>query len=215
MKSIFALCILSLAIFAVAADEDAGDAIVLTNDNFENVTRAGSSFVLYYAPWCGHCKNFKPTWKQFASLAKDKLTVGLVNCDEWSGICRSYGIKGYPTALYQHEGKVYKFRMARTIENLQKFIDGEYKNAETQDIPTIDYSLGSSSDMTIVYIIIAGVVGVVVLMVIICAVCLDEEKPKEAKEPAQGEEPTVGTTATTAATETENKEKEPLEKKNQ
>eukprot|EP00331_Platyophrya_macrostoma_P030104 CAMPEP_0176437160 /NCGR_PEP_ID=MMETSP0127-20121128/18439_1 /TAXON_ID=938130 /ORGANISM="Platyophrya macrostoma, Strain WH" /LENGTH=211 /DNA_ID=CAMNT_0017820699 /DNA_START=27 /DNA_END=662 /DNA_ORIENTATION=- len=194
MKAIFALALVSIAFFTIAAaDDDAGDVIVLTHDNFKNVTEAGDSFVLFYAPWCGHCKTFKPTWKQFASQAKGKLTVGMVNCDDHSGICKAYGVRGYPTALLQKGDKVYKFRSARTLEQLQKFVDGEYQSAESQEVPTGDFSsMDTMSDQTMMILIIVGIIGTVVVLIIICVVCLDNDEPKAHPGEATGETGKVG-----------------------
>ena len=41
----------------------------LAND-FNNKKKKGMWLVLYHADWCGHCKDFMPTWKSLKSHFK-------------------------------------------------------------------------------------------------------------------------------------------------
>jgi thiol-disulfide isomerase/thioredoxin len=36
-------------------------------------------FVMFYAPWCGHCKKVKPTFFKIGQEVRDTHNVGLVN----------------------------------------------------------------------------------------------------------------------------------------
>ncbi|NP_001090556.1 quiescin Q6 sulfhydryl oxidase 2 precursor [Xenopus laevis] len=56
----------------------------------------------FYASWCGHCQNFKPTWSALAEDIKDWRPVvylGVIDCAEASNsdTCTEFGVKGYPT----------------------------------------------------------------------------------------------------------------------
>lgn len=65
--------------------------------------------VCIYAPWCGHCHNFLPTWEKVAKRLKDMNfcridgSEHLEFCEEmfpeWKG--------GYPTILFYVDGEVY------------------------------------------------------------------------------------------------------------
>lgn len=51
----------------------------------------------FYAPWCGHCKQLAPKWKQAASKLKGVVNIGAVNCDAHKALCMKHGVRGYPT----------------------------------------------------------------------------------------------------------------------
>jgi hypothetical protein len=53
--------------------------------------------VEFYAPWCGHCQQLAPKWRQVAAKLKGVVHVGAVNCDAHKALCAAHGIKGYPT----------------------------------------------------------------------------------------------------------------------
>ena len=47
--------------------EEENDVAVLTDDNFESfLSEHEFVFVMFYAPWCGHCKKMKPGYEKLA-----------------------------------------------------------------------------------------------------------------------------------------------------
>nr|GEV43210.1 hypothetical protein [Tanacetum cinerariifolium] len=53
--------------------------------------------VVFYAPWCGHCKSLTPTWEWAATILKDVATVATIDADAHQATAQEYGIKGFPT----------------------------------------------------------------------------------------------------------------------
>ncbi|XP_046434463.1 protein disulfide-isomerase A3 [Neodiprion pinetum] len=93
------LILLSLALGAFAAEEDV---LELTDDDFSHeLERHENSLVMFYAPWCGHCKRLKPEYAKAAELLKGNdppITLAKVDCTEaGKTTCNKYSVSGYPT----------------------------------------------------------------------------------------------------------------------
>lgn len=91
--------------------------------------------VNFYAPWCGHCREFANTWKkvglQVASV--EGVHLGAVSCPAHKDVCASENIKSYPTL--KAFGKKEKVIKARSAKELVDFVTKKVPIAKISDAP--------------------------------------------------------------------------------
>lgn len=75
----------------------------LDSRNFEKVVLNTNytTLVEFYAPWCGYCKQLKPTMEQVAKVIDGFVQVVSVNCDlaKNKQLCAKYDVQGFPTLM--------------------------------------------------------------------------------------------------------------------
>ncbi|KAK0050068.1 protein disulfide-isomerase A5, partial [Biomphalaria pfeifferi] len=101
-------------------EEIESDIVHLTDDTFKQfLKKKKHCLVMFYAPWCGHCKKSKPEYMAAATVYKEdpKVAFAAVDCTVHTGTCNSHDVKGYPTFKYFNYGK-----------NAQKYMGGREKN---------------------------------------------------------------------------------------
>lgn len=84
--------------------------------------------VLFYAPWCGHCKTFKPVFQEVMEELNGKKTannktlkIKMVNCDEEKEIGKKYEVAAYPTVkILGDNGSVIEYEGSRDKDSLMK-----------------------------------------------------------------------------------------------
>ncbi len=89
-------------------------------ENFENSSKP--SMVLFYAPWCPHCKSMMGDWDKLRNRVGRKLEVVKVNCDEKPEMAEKHDIKGFPTIILFKDGRKIHFEGSRNLENFMKFV---------------------------------------------------------------------------------------------
>ncbi len=82
------------------------EAIVLTNDNFEEVINSAQPVLVdFWAAWCGPCKMLSPLVDEVAKEA-DGFSVGKVNVDEVPELAQRFAVASIPTLLVFKNGQV-------------------------------------------------------------------------------------------------------------
>jgi len=77
--------------------------------NFDNVLKAAKrSLVMFYAPWCPHCKNIKPEFSKASSSLKAGQIMAALDCSKFSDFCKGKGVNGYPTLQIFENGAYLK-----------------------------------------------------------------------------------------------------------
>ncbi|XP_046674339.1 LOW QUALITY PROTEIN: thioredoxin domain-containing protein 5 homolog [Homalodisca vitripennis] len=121
--------ILSIALLSSCSAQNENIVKSYSKEEFLSQLDNINNFVMFYAPWCSHCKRLMPVWED---LAKDfeennNLAIAKVDCTVQTELCSNQDITGYPTLkLYkigENEGK--KFKGSRDLQALRGFIRDE------------------------------------------------------------------------------------------
>lgn len=77
------------------------NSLMLNRDTFLVVINEPDigSLIMYYAPWCGHCKRMFNTWNLLSQRhnANKKFIIAKVDCTSETELCSDHDILGYPT----------------------------------------------------------------------------------------------------------------------
>jgi len=123
----------------VRADDEHGEnAVELKEKGFEDALKKGAHFVMFFAPWCGHCKRLAPIWDKLAEdYIKDEkdVVIGKVDCTKETSLCSSQDVTGYPTLKFFKDGPEngVKHRGQRDQKSLEKFINEQMGRAPTEE----------------------------------------------------------------------------------
>lgn len=139
----------------VAVTTETFDGIVIDNDH--------DVFVEFYAPWCGHCKQLAPTYKQLAQHYAEDPGISIVKMDATQHKHSSVDIKSFPTLKFYRKGEKSEpmdtDKMKRDKQSMVEFIEkhrtgskkgggSSKKNEKTQaastqkGAPSVDLSMG-------------------------------------------------------------------------
>ena len=87
------------------------------------------TFTMYYADWCGHCKNAKPGFESLSSngpviVNGKKCTVQMVSPEKEPEKAAGKPIRGFPTFLFESpDGQIVEYKGERDAAAYLKFIN--------------------------------------------------------------------------------------------
>jgi protein disulfide-isomerase-like protein len=121
-----------VALFIIRKMYNTVEGFELQPANLESKLEGSKKLVLFYADWCGHCKNFKPVWDDVASGVNTdgeeklvKVNVG-DSSSENEEIMKKYNVDGFPTVVLVDNSSgntnLNVYEGERTKEGLEEFV---------------------------------------------------------------------------------------------
>ncbi|CRK99496.1 CLUMA_CG012815, isoform A [Clunio marinus] len=107
----FVLRLLAFSLIANSAFGGESDVLDLGDSDFNTrVAETETTLVMFYAPWCGHCKKLKPEYAKAAELMRTDdppVAFAKVDCTEaGKETCSKFSVSGYPTLKIFRNGEV-------------------------------------------------------------------------------------------------------------
>lgn len=121
------LCFLIGVHYAFTAD----NVLEFSDQDFSTrITEHDTVLVMFYAPWCGHCKKLKPEFERAATLLQDSdppIALAKVDCTEaGKEICNKFSVSGYPTLKIFRGGEVSKeYQGPREATGIVKYMKAQ------------------------------------------------------------------------------------------
>lgn len=124
--------------------------IKLDSSNFkkEVINSKDIWLVEFYAPWCGHCKQFAPEFEKAAKALQGILKIGAVDADSQKELAAQYEIKGFPTIKFfgTNKSKPVDYQGGRTADAVVAFMIDKASSIAKSRLSGKKSSSSSSSD---------------------------------------------------------------------
>jgi|ERR1712194_682155 len=120
----------------------ATDPVELTDSSLaDEVAKLGERpmFVVFHAPWCGHCKKMMPAWEELAAEQNGQskgCLVARVDATAQRQLAESFQVRGFPTIKMVTSEKVYEYDGGRTKADFTKFCTTDaWKESNSVSLP--------------------------------------------------------------------------------
>lgn len=154
MNSVLNLILVIFSVFICARTHENDVYTVQYNtDNYSEEMPKRNHFVMFYAPWCGHCQRLGPIWEQLAEMLNEddtNIRIAKVDCTVDSKICSDEDVTGYPTLKFYKLGNNVgeKFRGTRDLPSLTSFINEHLHSADEVDTVRVPQPLQGLIELT-------------------------------------------------------------------
>jgi len=107
LKTIFKVVRIVTGIEVEAPDwEVNGKVMHVTDSSFADFRATHAEFLLmFYAPWCQHCKTFKPIYAEASEVVGSLMPFAAIDCSANNQVCLAEGVGGYPTLKLFEDGE--------------------------------------------------------------------------------------------------------------
>jgi len=98
--------------------------IELTQSNFDETISSNDIVIIdFWAPWCGPCLQFAPTFKE-ASEKIEGVTFAKVNTEEEQALGAHFGIRSIPTLMiFREQIGIFSQPGSMTAKDLEDLLD--------------------------------------------------------------------------------------------
>ncbi|XP_028289856.1 protein disulfide-isomerase A4 [Gouania willdenowi] len=109
--------------------------VILTDGNFDTFVEGKDTVLVeFYAPWCGHCKQFAPEYEKIAQSLKENeppIPVAKVDATVASKVAGRFDVSGYPTIKILKNGEPVDYEGDRTekaiVERVKEVSQPDWK----------------------------------------------------------------------------------------
>ncbi|KAL6462893.1 hypothetical protein MHYP_G00293150 [Metynnis hypsauchen] len=109
--------------------------LVLNDANFDTFMEGKDTVLVeFYAPWCGHCKQFAPEYEKIAQTLKESdppIPVAKVDATKANALGSRFEVSGYPTIKILKKGKPVEYDGDRTekaiVERVKEVAQPDWK----------------------------------------------------------------------------------------
>ena len=117
-------------------ESEKSSVVHLNSESFSTVLKKRKfSLVMFYAPWCGHCKRLKPHYALAAQLVKQqpKVLLAAVDCTKFTDVCSKFEVSGYPTLkVFKYGKEPFDYNGGRESQDFVSFLGKLMENDNSE-----------------------------------------------------------------------------------